>query len=185
MLCKTDERKDDENKNVDLDETEYNFGEKVYFWDWHKDNNKEDAIYNAGDPYKKWYIPKKYDNLEEEILQNEIETLDKDRYELAKDKAKRLIKLKSFKKLKSKNADKYWIGRKRADEFNYNILDGLSIKLEHIISIILYTDYDTLSYHFSRSFRKLSKNEPHWKFINRKTTQIRVKPYSNHNHVSH
>eukprot|EP01084_Bolivina_argentea_P136165 239830_1 len=36
---------------------------------------------------------------------------------------------------------------------------GLSLNTSNILSVILYTDYDTLSYYFSKSFRKWNKNE--------------------------
>ena len=41
----------------------------------------------------------------------------------------------------------------------YGIKQGAPMTIEHILSIICYTDFDTLSYNFSTTFRKLNKTE--------------------------
>ena len=159
----------EQQKLKDTDKWEYNFGQKCYYWPFFKENNSKDKIYNPLCRYKAWYIEQKWSNLEEEILNNATYTLDKDTYDKAVKKAEMFLKKSEIKRLTSRNADSFWVDKGKADEFHYEIKEDTPIDKQHLLSIILYTDTTTLSYHFSKSFRKLSINEPNFRFRARKS----------------
>ncbi len=126
------EQKDDDNKGDDDQSQEqpvYSFGVRYYYWDFYKNHE--------------WFIPKKYASLQEEIQNN----LKKWQWDQLMTKANTMLKGEELRKLKSYE----WK--------NYGVNMNEPIRCEHILTICLYTDYDSLSCEFSKSFRKISSDK--------------------------
>ena len=49
--------------------------------------------------------------------------------------------------------------------YKYGIDSDESLRISHIVSVVLYTDYDTLSWHFKSTFKKTSLLESHEKLM--------------------
>eukprot|EP01083_Nonionella_stella_P098980 278404_1 len=128
MKVPTDEEaNDDEDKKEDDDKevSVYSFGYQLFYWDFFKK--------------MELFIPKKYDNFEQEILQ----LLPKSQYARTVTKAKQMLKTNQLRKLQSHE----WK--------NWGIDQGLPIDVEHLMAICFYTDYDELSFKLSESLRKI------------------------------
>lgn len=131
---------DNEEKKDDEDKDEslvYSFGIRYYYWKTYKDH--------------KWYIPKKHGSMKEEMM----DKLTTWQWEQAKAKCKQMVEGKALKKLKS------------YEKFSYGIKMDEPIKEENIMAITLYTDFDELSYKFSKSFRKIPSDKSDEDTINR------------------
>eukprot|EP01084_Bolivina_argentea_P108016 193067_1 len=129
----------------------------------HKEENKADEehkkpktkSYSFGFRYNYWnekdknYVKQKYKNMKCELLNNIIFSIDTKNYKVAKQKAKQKMNSKYARHLTSDG----YAGKE------YNIKAASPITREHILSILFYTDFDTLSYHFSSTFRPLNKEE--------------------------
>eukprot|EP01084_Bolivina_argentea_P253653 426185_1 len=115
------------------DDIHYSFGPRYNYWG----NNL-----NHGSP-----LETKYKSIKDEIIGNMIFSLSIDVFDQAYKKAENLMnnstKIKSIKR--NYAASPYFL----RGELN----------IENVLSIILYTDFDTLSYNFSRTFRKINKHE--------------------------
>eukprot|EP01083_Nonionella_stella_P230312 814259_1 len=69
----------------------YDPGVRFFYWPYFKDNEEERSLiykagayvydWNRGYKLKNWYIPKKYDNLKEELTQNETKPFPMDAYD--------------------------------------------------------------------------------------------------------
>ena len=140
-LCagiKIDDEKDDKKSDNKVKKSKiksYSFGFRYNYWN---ENDKN-------------HIKPKYKNIKCELLNNTIFTIDSRNYKLAKQKAKQKWSSKHARRLTS---DGY-------AEKEYNIAKSSPISQKHIMSVIFYTDFDTLSYHFSSTFRALNKAEKH------------------------
>eukprot|EP01084_Bolivina_argentea_P235485 396241_1 len=90
----------------------------------------------------------KFSSLKEELTKNTICNIDMEMFSQAYQKAEYLISSSNnIKTIKCCNAIEYGLG-------NSDLLS-----LNHALSIIFYTDYDTLSFKFSTTFRKLRDSE--------------------------
>ena len=102
-------------------------------------------------PFSWWYIKKKYNNLEDEILNNNIHQLNKKQFtQNVMQKAKTLIETRKAKNIK---ADTFLFGRR------YGFEEGSLITEEHLMSLILYCSFTDLSFEFTKTFRKITKAE--------------------------
>ena len=124
---------DEKDEEIAEEQAVYSFGVRYYYWDYYK-NHKT---------LKKWYIKKKYETFKQE-LEKKIE---KYQWEQTMTKAKNMMKGAELLKLKSYE----WK--------NYKVDMDRPIRCEHVVAICLYTDYDELSYEFSKSFRKISTDK--------------------------
>eukprot|EP01084_Bolivina_argentea_P270153 459309_1 len=131
-----------------MNEFEYSFGHKYYYWPFYKDLNESDPN-NVGYKYSDWYINKKYKCLKDEILNELHITL----YDETVYKAKELIKTNA---LKTKKTTKI---HNRCGYLEYDIPQKTPLKYDNLMSVLFYTDYTKLSYQFSLTFRKTQKNE--------------------------
>eukprot|EP01084_Bolivina_argentea_P152970 266727_1 len=104
---------------------------------------------NADYTYSTWFIKPKYKSIKEEVLEGKKVKLSMIEYENAINKTK--IKFKALRKT-IKGASFWW-------EVVYKIKRNCPITQQHILSIILYTDFDELQREYTRSFRKLSSTE--------------------------
>ena len=131
------------------------------------DEQDVDAIMNYGfgigfSYYKNWnlyyeYIERKYDNLKEELLTNPICNINIQQYQMIHKKGLELeVRIESA-QLLGKNAyaknDEYW------NEL-FEIEKDTKISLQHILSILFYTDLTELPKDMKCACRKLHLNEP-------------------------
>eukprot|EP01084_Bolivina_argentea_P084699 153137_1 len=144
-----------------------------------EDDFKQDSIsndvYSLSHRFNYWQRDKDlsvtpiHPNLKEEILNNKIFTLTLNEYEAARNKAERFLKSDKAKSLKFQYANFGSAGLIR-DDFRadyYGIKHGSKIFVHHLTTLILYTDFDLLSYNFSSTFRKSRDNENMKKLIER------------------
>eukprot|EP01083_Nonionella_stella_P203162 741552_1 len=140
----TDDHTNDDHKgNTDQEEDEndstaatYSFGKRMYYWQRYKDHE--------------WYVERKYDNLKQEILNNTICRLNVQEYELASQKAMLFM---------SSDYCKQCVSCYTNHLLYYDIRGGMAIDTDHLLSIILYTDYSKLCYEFGKTFRKINSLE--------------------------
>eukprot|EP01084_Bolivina_argentea_P271991 462985_1 len=139
---KKDDECDDNNEEINTNETlSFCFGQRYYYWDRFKNLNKIDP-FNPGYKYSDWYISKKYQTFKQEII-NELDITE---YNEALNKA--TILLQQSNSLKSKKSIHL-----------YNIETCMPLQCPHLMSVIFYTDYSSLCFKFSATFRKQSTNE--------------------------
>eukprot|EP01084_Bolivina_argentea_P090459 163010_1 len=133
MISKVDEEtKMYKDEEEKMHPTMYSFGERFDYWD-----NKRRHV-------------AKYGSIKEEILYNDgVFRQNKDLYNIMYQKANHFL------------ANSNAIRLLKCNQKNpYRIDIGACIKVENIMVIIFYTDFDTLSSDFSKTFRKLKPNEP-------------------------
>ena len=123
------------------------------YWDWYKHRQRFEP--NMFEMYateqhspKQLYVRQKYENYKEETLQHLSQRL----YELLMKKADEYMQTVIVKCMHANNPFD-------EDYFHYGIEVGMDITIQHIISIILYTDYSDYCTQFTESFRKLSFGE--------------------------
>eukprot|EP01084_Bolivina_argentea_P250125 418978_1 len=144
-------------------DNEYVFGYRYFYWKYYEGNMSEyDDAHpmsnmnlsfemrppaNDGTPVGYWYIPKKYNDLKQELLSNAICTLEATGFAHLVMKAEFHIltdKCKSMRCLQAQSAKIF--GMKR-----YN-----TITKNHLIAMMAYCNYDVLQNQFSQTFRHLS-----------------------------
>ena len=128
----------------------YSFGSRFYYWDKYKGlKDIEHEGPNEGYRYKNYYIKQKYKNLQEEITDNTIFTINLSNFASSYFKAKIFLNQEHAKCMKA-------TGSLCSD---YGIKESSNLTVQHLMAVILYTDHDKLSYNFSSTFRKLSQSE--------------------------
>ena len=129
-------------------------GLRFYYWDYYKSikempsDEREAGMINhhSGYDVSDLYVPKKYDSFGKEIDNYRYIKLNSVEFKkLVMTKAKKFMETKLIKSIKSYDG---WY-RPR----HYNIPKKSSITLNHVLSIILYTDFSELSSNFTSSFR--------------------------------
>eukprot|EP01084_Bolivina_argentea_P005393 10178_1 len=95
-------------KNDDKHHLNYSFGIRCYFWDYYKNNENKDIIYNNGDKYSDWYIAQKYNNLKQEITENKTCVLNIEAYNNAYQKAVNFMNCDVIKQIQSENVNNSW-----------------------------------------------------------------------------
>eukprot|EP01084_Bolivina_argentea_P265022 449098_1 len=156
---------DDTNDEKSADSVLYSFGQKFYYNDKDKNNENEDVSqwgldvrHNRGYKIKDWYVGKKYENIKQEILTNKLYTLNATEYNDTVIKAVKFVKdsviLRNY-------------ATKNVDKDVYVDADD-TINAEHVLCLLLYTDYTNLQYHFSKTFRKINSKETNEQFKQRK-----------------
>ena len=100
-------------------------------------------------------IKPKYYSMKDELLNNALYSICVDVFDAAYGKAdyllKHSVKIKRLQMLNFAYNDKLTA--------KYYLKAGSRLTITHILSVILYTDYDTLSSNFSKTFRKIDDNE--------------------------
>lgn len=142
--------------------TKFSFGFRYFYHKQYKNNlNKEELLPgtrrtvedgNRGDyTLSDWYINAKYGSLEDEILNNKIFSLKLYQWNNTITKAK--LKWDTLKNSNIVNTANWkW-------EKVYGIKRGTIITLQHIISLLLYTNWSELCFKFSSTYRQLTDNE--------------------------
>eukprot|EP01084_Bolivina_argentea_P259257 437398_1 len=122
--------------------TRFSFGVYLNYW--------EDGFENSVLPI--------YQTLKDELLNNTIERLSVDNYYQLYEECLQLMKEKGH------NIKAHNIGINNA---KFNIPEGTSITINHLISLKLYTDFGTIQNEFKKHCRKHYKNESINSFIKR------------------
>ena len=148
-------------------ETLYSAGYRYFYWDYYKNIDEETNILyiqNTGQPacegnpgYKieDWFIPRKYKDLREELLTNAISNVSVQQFNNIKQQA--TMKLTNWLNdpdtmvLKSEyKLAKQYLWAERC----YGIKQGTTISVEHIMSLMFYTNFSNQSAAFSATFRR-------------------------------
>eukprot|EP01084_Bolivina_argentea_P076308 138292_1 len=152
----------DDKPNININ-INYSFGQKFYYKDYYATAQHGDYKGdNPGYKCKDWYVPKKYENLKDEIINNELCTLNMAQFNIIHSKADTILS-----KNNSTIIKKYVFENVEDLSIAYGILEK-EIKIHHILCILLYTDFTDLSYNFSKSFRRLNEQETNQEFKQRK-----------------
>jgi len=136
------------------------FGARHYYWKWYKKHDKEDWRCNPGRSFKELYIAPKYDNLKDEILQNQHCTLKSSEFNVVLIKAMNYMKSSQVIRTFKAEGDRL---------LHYGIEDGEGLAIDHLIAIILHTDFKQLATYFVKTFRKLNASESEDAFKRRKS----------------
>eukprot|EP01084_Bolivina_argentea_P215053 365074_1 len=142
----------------------YEYGFRFFYWSYYKnksiryddarcfsmtaDTTKHEA--NSGYALKDLYIDPKYNNLKFEVLNNEICRLDNIHWNQLISKGECHISTIHFKGFKC--------ARMRSAE-NYEMKPGQLISLRHVISMMIYCNYDFLQSKFTETYRAETAND--------------------------
>ena len=126
------------NNNGQNLELQYLFGRKFCYWSYGKDSN---------DPF---YVKPKVKSLKEEIVKKkEGCQISMNEWNIYNEKAKLFLRCNNCKQLKGN----------KGFENKYKIHYGDEIKIEHILSLLLYCNKHKLRYNFIKTFHPLNNNE--------------------------
>ena len=145
----------------------YSPGVRYFYWEKYKGNmQKRRKVFrhitpvqvqdfyeeNEGYTLGQWYVAKKYENLKEELLNNLVRTLSAGQFACTLQKA--MDKLTALQKSGKQPRCLYdwW-----AD--SYGIQKDQEISVQHVVAILLYTNFSELCYLFSATYRKMHEYE--------------------------
>lgn len=123
-------------------------------------SNKDEMAtdYSFGFRYNYWqqwnptYVPCKWSNLKSEILNNNIRRLNIKAFKSAQYKTSQKFNTHYRKKTKICDTRDHYINR-------YGLFKDTPITEEHLLTVILYTDYSKLCFKFSQTFRAIDKSD--------------------------
>lgn len=117
-----------------------------FYWDYHKNGGNRAALLQdyGGYTEQQLYVACKYTTFKNEILEH----LDKETYDLVMTKSEQYLNTHQVKSMTPNTLVEMGI-------LNYGISDNDAMKLDHIISVVLYCDYSAYCTKFSSTFRKL------------------------------
>ena len=144
QLTETPKKMSKRRNNKESVEPQFTDGYRFYYWDYYQSD--------------KWFIHQKYANLKEEILYNSVRSLNALKWDEAYNKATALRKSEIIKNIKCPSNK--WLK-------TYKIAKDSALRLSHLLSLILYTDYTDLSFVFRKSFKKSSPFEDNQVLIER------------------
>ena len=141
----------------------YSAGFRYFYWSFYKNNeleinqlSKRNREGNKGYKLKDWYIPKKYENLKDEALNNKIARFTLHQFDVTLCKAKE--KLTAWNN--DENARKLIAVRSTAMWWKpYGMKKDQPISVQHIQSLLFYTNFTEQCYHFGTTYRKMSELE--------------------------
>eukprot|EP01084_Bolivina_argentea_P227199 383739_1 len=137
-------------RKCEISERSFKQGFIYYYWPYYDDKKHEEEDFrniNDHSGYQKHelYVDIKYENIKQEMLNNTILSLTEGQYQVSLTKAENLFKVDHVKEMKASD---------RKGQLHYDINAGDPIKLEHLLAVILYTDWSDLCTKFSSTFRK-------------------------------
>eukprot|EP01084_Bolivina_argentea_P214692 364454_1 len=143
-----------------IDNIAYSYSFKFWYWNiFYIFNSPNLDPNNPQITSRQTFVPPKYQNFKEELLQNEIYSLKQTEYDELLEQVKIIINLKEARILGSKVKENEIIK-------NYGIPNNQPIRLNHILALKAYTDKDALQRKFSETFR-LNKNESLQELVSR------------------
>ena len=145
--------------------TIYDSGYRFFYWPYYEDFEDEYNLLwqttgyrclesNQGYSINHWYIPQKYKDLKYELLNNQIYQFTSNQF--ADTFSNATIKLQSW--LDDPEC-RTLASRGEQWEKCYGIKDGSEISVQHIMSVLFYTDFTDQSAAFSGTFRRTSPFE--------------------------
>ena len=137
---------DVDNKSDDMDPNkgDYNFGQAFFYWEYYQDHD--------------WFITPKYDNLKDELLNNELCKIDKFVWDLEYENAKN--KQENDERVRSIRSNGKFVDK-------YEIAENVEITMDHLLSILFYCNTNELQNKLTWTFRRLSMNETDQEFKDR------------------
>eukprot|EP01084_Bolivina_argentea_P227981 385127_1 len=156
----------DEAKEQKLEE--YSYGYRFFYWDYYKNNNELTdrarrgvndiisqfssiiGVNNDGRAVKDWFVAKKYNTFQDEMLNNDICCIGWKQWNKLLQKAQIHNKTNLVKEIKCK--------RTKSAEC-YSMFYGFKMQLKHLIALMVYCNFDKLQKRFSETFRKMHINE--------------------------
>ena len=135
-----DDTKIDDNDDDEENPNDYNFGIRYHY--------EPKAIENRYDFLR---LTPNHKNLKQEMTQNTIYPLSMDEFNKSHTKALGLMNDSDH--VKSIKSD-FFDG-----SIHYGITKGSPLTFDHILSVVFYCDYDSLSYHFSSTFRLIPSDK--------------------------
>ncbi len=115
-----------------------------------KTNKNEFSFGNRFEYWESWGLNPKYASMKEELVSNTIYSLSVSVFENILQKAMDFLNYSI--KIKGIKCEYF------RSETEYKLKKGSKLSLNQVLSVLLYTDFDTLSSHFSLTFRN-NKNE--------------------------
>lgn len=142
-----------------MNERSFKVGYRFYYWDYYKNKDKtyhqtlqQHNIRDFNYSPKELFVESKYDTIKDEILNNTIYNLDQRKLGRSLDKANKYIITERARKGTALRCG-------TGDFLHYGIKPKAPLSLQHILSVILYTDWTELSTAFSSTFRSISQQE--------------------------
>ena len=142
--------------------TSFSIGYQFYYWPKYKD--MDDIGYNridnindhSGYKVSELYIPQKYETFKEEI--SNYEYFDMNCYYDLSKKINSYMENEWVKSFKPRN-NSHLLANWPEIRLFYDIDQESRISFNHLLSLVLYTDYSDLSTHFSSTFRAIHQYE--------------------------
>eukprot|EP01084_Bolivina_argentea_P269000 457044_1 len=161
---KEEKHNDDEENKIEKIATSntanYSFGYRYNYW-WKKRKEKKRKRRKRQRPQEPEYKAK-YSSIKEEVISNEIFCIDKNVYDSAYIKVISLMETsQQIRKIKSN------LTHGNDNMFKYKIENEQPLNANNILSVVLYTDYDTLSYNLTKTFRSISTHDTYEDMKNR------------------
>eukprot|EP01084_Bolivina_argentea_P306170 529013_1 len=143
---------------------EYQYGQRYFYWEYYKKNTDfQDEAHresinncgttlaaNDGSQLKDWYITKKYMSFKEELLLNKICTISISNWLHLKLKAQAHENTNLVRRMECPRRDTAKL---------YDMLRHQRFSIHHLISIMVYCNYDKLQREFTMSFRHKNETE--------------------------
>eukprot|EP01083_Nonionella_stella_P018435 51370_1 len=124
--------------DIKLSTASFKIGYTFYYWRYHEKEEPE------------LYITRKYESLKDEIQNNKIYRLTNAQLNLSIQKANQFVHTVQARKT---TALRYWKDHHDINPFHYGIDIGAYLSVDHILSVLLYTDWSVLSTEFSATLR--------------------------------
>ncbi len=150
----------------------YSSGFRYFYWKHYEFREEEwDVLYtqpngqplvegNEGYKLCDFYVAPKWSNLKEEAINNDTLSFSRSQFEDLVEKATaKLLSWSKDSKARELGAQSAWLEQYSFCEKAFGIKRGAPIKVEHIVALLMYTDFTEHSRLFSASFRKSSPYE--------------------------
>eukprot|EP01084_Bolivina_argentea_P074984 135993_1 len=146
-------------RNIKLSKHSFNIGYRFYYWNYYhpQNRNRQDSqtYHNwndhSGFERHELYITVKYTSLKAELLSNNIHSLTM--FELNESM------VKAMEYMNTEKAKQITASYIPSDRYHYDIPEGTCITFNHLLTVILYTDWSEFSTQLTSTFRKTQPYE--------------------------
>eukprot|EP01084_Bolivina_argentea_P014135 26431_1 len=148
--------------NPGLTVATYSFGYRYYYWNYYKHNQSTadfitkngfhdqwNLYANDGYMLMDWYIPCKYNDFRDELINNSVCTISKFVFESELMKAQIKIQTQRAKNMKCCSEH----------ENHYEVAQNQVVTLQHLLAMMIYCNMDLLQRKFTETYRKTTSNE--------------------------
>eukprot|EP01084_Bolivina_argentea_P271723 462433_1 len=122
-------------------------------------------MYDFGIPFHYEFttdVKNKYNSLKQELTSNQTATISPDQFDCELEKATLHFHSDYCQKTLIKPYKEKW-----EDNQSYTLCDYIEITVEHILAILIYCNFDALSYQFSKTYRAINDTESYESIIAR------------------